>query len=285
MTSAPAELLAACRALPDPASYYLGSTPATGALPGNIVAFHRRLLGPTHVHDTQHHRFVLIVSLRTGGELCLNERLLRLSEGQACLVFPHQLHHYLVIGVPLDWLYITFECPEPGLYLPLRHRPVPCTEPVWTLLGWFFAAYRGPGQERRLALTLGLLLDELVARAAAAAPAGPEDAAPVGHTLVLERVNRYVHAHLNRPLGLREVARAVGLSPSRLGALFRRQMGISPARYLRRVRVNIAARLLHETTLSVREVAARTGFASLPAFSRTFRQVLGEAPTAYRHRR
>jgi len=42
--------------------------------------------------------------------------------------------------------------------------------------------------------------------------------------------------------------------------------------------------LLREGGLSVTEICLDVGFTSLGTFSRTFREIVGEAPTAYRRR-
>ena len=76
--------------------------------------------------------------------------------------------------------------------------------------------------------------------------------------------------------------RASGLSPSRLQALFREVTGFPPLDYLRRLRVEEARRLLADRRLSVKEVAARTGFRDTSHFSKVFRRVDGLAPAHYR---
>jgi AraC-like DNA-binding protein len=42
--------------------------------------------------------------------------------------------------------------------------------------------------------------------------------------------------------------------------------------------------LLRETDRSVTEICLAVGFGSLGTFSRTFREIVGESPTAYRRR-
>lgn len=73
-----------------------------------------------------------------------------------------------------------------------------------------------------------------------------------------------------------------GLSPSRLQALFREVTGYPPLDYLRRLRVEEARRLLADSRLSVKEIAARTGFRDTSHFSRVFRRVDGLSPAHFR---
>lgn len=75
-----------------------------------------------------------------------------------------------------------------------------------------------------------------------------------------------------------EIARAVGLSPSRLRHLFRREMGISAQSYRSWVRIYQAcAALAGGSSLSAASVGA--GFSDAAHFTRTFRRTFGLAPS------
>lgn len=58
--------------------------------------------------------------------------------------------------------------------------------------------------------------------------------------------------------------------------------GVPPARYLRQLRISEARRLVVESTLSIREIAAACGFEDEFYFSRCFRRETGLAPRDYR---
>lgn len=73
-----------------------------------------------------------------------------------------------------------------------------------------------------------------------------------------------------------------GLSPSTFRRRWAEAMAESPGRTLLTLRLQSACRLLVETTLPVREVAARCGFADEYYFSRRFRLEQGMSPRAYR---
>jgi AraC family transcriptional activator of mtrCDE len=51
---------------------------------------------------------------------------------------------------------------------------------------------------------------------------------------------------------------------------------------VREVRLREAARMLRQSSLPVDTVAGRTGFASRSHFSRAFRDLFGQSPSAYR---
>lgn len=60
--------------------------------------------------------------------------------------------------------------------------------------------------------------------------------------------------------------------------------GLSPARYIQSVRLNLAARMLRETQMSVSEIATASGFNSLIHFSASFRKQYGRTALALRRR-
>lgn len=65
---------------------------------------------------------------------------------------------------------------------------------------------------------------------------------------------------------------------------FRATFGETPHRYLQRRRVERAMFLLRQTDRDVTDICLDVGFASLGTFTRTFRSIVGEAPTSYRKR-
>jgi AraC-like DNA-binding protein len=84
------------------------------------------------------------------------------------------------------------------------------------------------------------------------------------------------------PLDVRAVAAVAHLSEFHFIRSFRACFGETPHRYLQRRRVERAMFLLRETDRSVTDVCLDVGFASLGTFSRTFREIVGETPSAYR---
>lgn len=80
------------------------------------------------------------------------------------------------------------------------------------------------------------------------------------------------------------LARRCGLSESRFAHVFREQTGTTPQRMLESNRLRVAAQLLRDTRLNVREIADEVGYEDAFYFSRRFRAHHGTAPTAYRKR-
>jgi AraC-like DNA-binding protein len=86
------------------------------------------------------------------------------------------------------------------------------------------------------------------------------------------------------PLDVPTLARIAHVSPAHFSRLFRSTFGETPHRYLQRRRVERAMFLLRESEQSVTDICMAVGFASLGTFSRTFRDIVGCAPSQYRAR-
>jgi AraC-like DNA-binding protein len=98
----------------------------------------------------------------------------------------------------------------------------------------------------------------------------------------LQRGRERMHDGLGERLGLREISRSAGVAPHHFHRAFRAVYGVTPHRYLTRLRLERAARLLARTDRDVTEVSAAVGFESLGSFSRLFRRELGRSPREFR---
>ena len=83
---------------------------------------------------------------------------------------------------------------------------------------------------------------------------------------------------------VRDVARSVNLSPRRLGQLFKVDMGVSPMKFLRNLRMARAQALLQSSFLTIKEVTFQSGFADVSHFVRDFKQCYGVTPSEFRAR-
>lgn len=92
------------------------------------------------------------------------------------------------------------------------------------------------------------------------------------------------HAAPGTDWSVARLARHAALSPSRFAARFRDLTGHGPMAYVARWRLDLAARLLRESTAGIEQVANRVGYRSLPAFSRAYRRAHGVPPSAVRRR-
>ena len=100
----------------------------------------------------------------------------------------------------------------------------------------------------------------------------------------LRDLQGWVVEHLADELTVERLAEHVAMSPRNFSRAFRREVGVTPARFVERVRVEAARRRLEDTTLSVEEVAAGCGFGTAETMRRTFLRVVRVTPTDYRIR-
>ncbi|MCG8652578.1 MAG: AraC family transcriptional regulator, partial [Pirellulales bacterium] len=98
----------------------------------------------------------------------------------------------------------------------------------------------------------------------------------------LHQATEMIARRFDQPLEVSEMAKAVNLSISQLNRRFRATYQMSPSEYLQRVRVHEASRLLAGSSLSIGEVALRTGFYDQAHLTRMFRKWMGMTPTDFR---
>lgn len=94
----------------------------------------------------------------------------------------------------------------------------------------------------------------------------------------------FIQKHFNDPeLRLGAIAWHTGKGDEHLARLFKRETGKSVFDYVRETRINYAKTLMLDPSLTLTTVASACGFQSLAFFSRTFKQLVGLSPSAYRH--
>jgi AraC family transcriptional regulator, regulatory protein of adaptative response / methylated-DNA-[protein]-cysteine methyltransferase len=84
---------------------------------------------------------------------------------------------------------------------------------------------------------------------------------------------------------IEELAARLGVGSRHLDRLFQRHIGATPLQVARTLRVQRAKRLLDQTKLSMFDVAARAGFASLRRFNAVFAEVYKRTPSEVRRLR
>ena len=101
----------------------------------------------------------------------------------------------------------------------------------------------------------------------------------------IERAMRYLAERVEGTIQVPELAALVGVSPSHLSTLFREATGGGVLAHHTALKMALARRLLDTTTLGVAEVGREVGYDDQFYFSRQFRRVHGQSPSAYRAQR
>ncbi|MBV8213583.1 MAG: DJ-1/PfpI family protein [Verrucomicrobia bacterium] len=90
--------------------------------------------------------------------------------------------------------------------------------------------------------------------------------------------------HLAEDLRVENLAAKAGMSPRNFARVFFKDTGLTPARFVEKIRVEAARRRLEESGDLLDKVAGDCGFGSLQALRRAFTRVLRVAPSDYRKR-
>jgi AraC family transcriptional regulator len=101
----------------------------------------------------------------------------------------------------------------------------------------------------------------------------------------IQRALDTIHQGQHRQFAVSELAREVGLSESHFHHLFRREIGVSPAKYLDELMLREAEHLIKTTTLSVQDIFRIVGASDHSHFLRKFRRAYGLSPSRYRTRK
>src|SRR5437763_478533 len=86
----------------------------------------------------------------------------------------------------------------------------------------------------------------------------------------LSELQAWIADHLDDDLSVERLAERAAMSVRNFSRTFSRQVGVTPARFVERARVDGARRLLEESAASVDEIATRCGFGTPETMRRTF---------------
>ena len=103
----------------------------------------------------------------------------------------------------------------------------------------------------------------------------------VRHSVVQDAVD-HIASHLDADLSSPSLAARAAVSERHLSRLFRSELGLTPGRYVRRVRIEAAAQLLSASDLTVQTIAGRCGFGTVEALRQAFAAAYGVSPSHYR---
>ena len=138
---------------------------------------------------------------------------------------------------------------------------------------------------------------------------GPEISAGVAEQFIYERIRRssdkqriplkhvvgnqseklivaveLMEANVREPISQLDIASYTGVSRRQLQRLFQRYLLCTPSRYYSQIRLARARELLHQTSMSLVEISALTGFISSSHFSKSYKEHFGHSPSTERKR-
>ncbi|MFD0268294.1 GlxA family transcriptional regulator [Streptomyces sp. NPDC127106] len=100
----------------------------------------------------------------------------------------------------------------------------------------------------------------------------------------LRQVQHWITEHPAADLSVPALAERARLSPRHFARAFQAETGVTPGRYVERVRVEHARRMLEDSGDGVAQIARACGYATPEALRRAFVKTLGQPPAEYRRR-
>jgi AraC family transcriptional regulator len=95
-------------------------------------------------------------------------------------------------------------------------------------------------------------------------------------------IDQHLETEEEGRVGLRFVAKQVGMSYFHFSRAFKQSLGMTPTNYIAERRIERAKKLMQETALPISEIALRSGFASQSHFTTSFRRLAGVTPRSFR---
>ncbi|MFJ6792917.1 GlxA family transcriptional regulator [Streptomyces sp. NPDC091268] len=137
---------------------------------------------------------------------------------------------------------------------------------------------------RDLALTVARHLVVFLRRPGNQAQFSAQLAAQTARREPLRDVQQWITEHPQEDLGVEALAARARLSSRHFARAFRAETGVTPGRYVERVRVEHARRLLEDSAQGVAQIARACGYGTPEALRRAFVKTLGQSPAEYRSR-
>jgi AraC family transcriptional regulator, transcriptional activator of pobA len=272
----------------------------------STLKFGRKLAASGGLPGAHSHDFLTLVYFeRDGGSLRSGERRWELRAGDAFVSSPGEVHDPRGLAEAEGWaVFFPAEVLAPsgsGVFLSWRSHPLlfpfvagvdqpggtarrlivpPEDRPSWSArlsaLDMELRKRRDGYREAALAHLTLLLVD--VGRLAAEVVGELR----LNDEPLLAEVFGFVEERYRDPVSLKDVARAVSLSPGHLTTVVRRKTGRTVLEWIAERRLAQARRLLVETDLAVEEVGHRVGYNDPGYFVRSFRRAHGTTPLSWR---
>jgi AraC family transcriptional regulator len=101
----------------------------------------------------------------------------------------------------------------------------------------------------------------------------------------VRKVREYLDGHIAGRVLVLDLSAVVNLSEAHFSRSFKRTLGLSPHAFVLRSRLELAARLMLESTESLTDIAQRCGFTDQAHLCHHFRRSMGQSPAAWRRAR
>lgn len=238
------------------------------ALPDNILIFHHDF--PV-ANPNSHQRYTLVIP---NGQMSylLDDSPVELKKDDVLIITPGQMRYLMPNSSCYSRLFITFETPEPPSYIPdnnLGQFTLESSGHLRQMLDFYL-----DGKTVQCSLELVRFLYSL---GNITLPPQKKSFSPLA-----AKALSYIHRHLEMIPDHTKIARHLNISASHLRMVFRREIGMSIGSYIAKQHLDIAKYHLHNTGMSISEIAEKCGYGSIYAFSAFFKKQTGVSPLQFR---
>ncbi|GEM_PF-2354402 len=268
-------------------NFMRGAFPALTGRIRNVVLFYD--CGDHSRHPARlHNRYTIIVNLAETLTAVFDNIPLQMPPDHWVLLFPFQRHGYRPLDNPQAHkrLHIQFDIDrfDDESFMILRNHVFAVSQQEKDILLLILKQVLSAGEQSRLNTVPHLTAAFIESRLSQILIDLPL-ASPREHpSRIIGKALEFIRENFNRPLNVKTIADAIGVSESHLRALFRAgNEGMSLGKFIRWLKFYTAIEMLGNSDLKIADISDRCGFSSQFAFSRFFKQYTdGIPPLAYR---
>lgn len=100
----------------------------------------------------------------------------------------------------------------------------------------------------------------------------------------IEEIIKYIHIHFMDRITLEDLCTIYGYSVPHLSQLFNKKLGVPYSKYVQKIRMDHATRLLSSTDMSIDDIALAVGYRDLKAFYTVFKKYVNTTPANFRRK-
>jgi transcriptional regulator GlxA family with amidase domain len=108
------------------------------------------------------------------------------------------------------------------------------------------------------------------------------DLLPEPENGIFGKIQEWMIANLDKDLSVEQLAVHSNMSPRNFARVFLKETGLTPAKFVEKLRVEMARKLLEESDLNLEQIATKTGLVSLVSMRRVFLRNLMVTPSDYK---
>jgi two-component system, response regulator YesN len=99
----------------------------------------------------------------------------------------------------------------------------------------------------------------------------------------VDKTKKYIENHISEEISMEDIAQNVHLNADYLTRIFKKELGISISRYIINRKMDIAKKLLIETSKSIGEIALEVGYFNYSSFNRIFTKIVEMSPQEFKN--